>query len=146
VTDAKLPPPEPSNHPVDVGLRSEAAILGELVRRGYSVLVPFGVNQRYDLVLDQGGQFIRVQCKTGRLRKGAVVFSTMSVRSNTRKVQFRSYKGEADYFLVYCPANGGIYAVPVDEAPEGYMSIRVSPPQNGQLAGVNLARDYQLPG
>lgn len=47
-----LPKPALSSHPVDVGLRSEGAILSELVRRGYCVLVPFGVNQRYDLVLD----------------------------------------------------------------------------------------------
>ena len=60
----KLPPPNESSHPVDVGLRTEAHITGELVRRGYSVLLPFGVNQRYDLVLDQGDRFVRVQCKT----------------------------------------------------------------------------------
>ena len=48
----------------------------ELVRRGFTVLLPFGVNQRYDLVLDVGGEFIRGQCKTGRLRQGSVVFST----------------------------------------------------------------------
>jgi hypothetical protein len=36
------------------------------VRRGYSVLLPFGVNQRYDLVLDLDGRFVRAQCKTGR--------------------------------------------------------------------------------
>jgi hypothetical protein len=28
------------------------------------VLLPHGVNHRYDLVLDQGDEFLRVQCKT----------------------------------------------------------------------------------
>jgi PD-(D/E)XK endonuclease len=40
-----------TDHPVDVGHRAEAAILAELAQRGYRVLLPFGVNQRYDLVL-----------------------------------------------------------------------------------------------
>jgi len=52
VPDSKLRLPKPkfSNHPVDVGFRTEAAILSELGRRGHSILVPWGVNQRYDLV------------------------------------------------------------------------------------------------
>ena len=90
----RLPAPEPSTHPVDVGLRTEAAIVSELVRRGYQVLIPFGTNQRYDIVLDIGGGFVRAQCKTARLRNGVIRFSTRSVRSNTRGNFFRSYRGE----------------------------------------------------
>ena len=45
---AAFPPPKPSSHPVDVGLRSEAAIVEALLKRGYSVSVPRGQNQRYD--------------------------------------------------------------------------------------------------
>jgi PD-(D/E)XK endonuclease len=44
-----------------------------------TVLLPFGVNQRYDLVLDLDGHLVKAQCKTGRLRKGVVSFSTRSV-------------------------------------------------------------------
>jgi hypothetical protein len=78
VNDSKLrlPKPKLTNHPVDIGLRTEAAIGSELTRRGYAVLVPWGVNQRYDLVLDLGGEFLRAQCKTGRLSDGAVGFYT----------------------------------------------------------------------
>lgn len=144
--DAKLPPPHCSSHPVDVGLRSEAAILSELVRRGYAVLVPFGVNQRYDFVLDLDGEFVRVQCKTGRLRGGAVVFSTRSTRANRRMIESRPYDGDADFFLVYCPANRRIFAVPVEGAAKGDMYLRIEPSGNGQSARVNLASDYELPG
>ena len=130
---------------MDVGLRSEAAILSELVRRGYAVLLPLGVNQRYDLVLDIGGRLVKAQCKTGRLRAGAVTFSTRSiVTSKTRNV-FRGYVGEADVFLVFCPATDGIYVVPVDEAPKTQMHLRVDGCRNRQREGVNWARDYELP-
>lgn len=134
-----------SRHPVDVGQRTEATILGELVRRGFRVLTPFGENHRYDLVLDLDGRFVRVQCKSGRLRRGVVNFSTQSVRSNSRQRSTRGYAGEAELFLVYCPDNDGIYAVPVDEAPTGYMSLRVEPPLNKQARGVRWAADYVLP-
>ena len=147
MSDSKLPlpPPKPSAHPVDVGLRSEAAILSGLVQRGYAVLLPFGVNQRYDLVLDLDGRFVRAQCKTGRLRNGVIEFSTQSVRASMSGVFTRSYAGEADIFLVYCPDNGRIYAVPVEGSPRASMHLRVDPPLNGQVRGTNPASSYELP-
>jgi PD-(D/E)XK endonuclease len=142
----RLKPPSPSSHPVDVGLRTEAAILAELTRRGYQVLVPFGVNQRYDLVLDLDGRFLRVQCKTGRLKRGVITFSTRSVRVNTQRIYYRNYVGEVELFLVYCPETDQIYAVPVDDAPATLGCLRVDPTQNGQEQLIRWARDYELPG
>jgi hypothetical protein len=37
----RLKVPEPSSHPVDVGLRTETAILAELVQRGYHPFTEF---------------------------------------------------------------------------------------------------------
>lgn len=126
-------------------MRSEAAIIGRLVELGYAVLLPFGVNQRYDLVLDLGGEYVRAQCKTGRFRRGSVEFSTQSVRANMNGVFTRGYEGEVDVFLVYCPESRQIYAVPVEEAPRRQMSLRVEPSKNGQELGVHPASSYQLP-
>jgi hypothetical protein len=142
----RLPKPQLTNHPVDVGLRSEAAILAELIRCGYAVLLPFGVNQRYDLVLDIDGELVKAQCKTGRLRNGSVVFPTQSiVTSKTRNVA-RGYAGEADVFLVYCPETERVYCISVDSAPRSWMNLRVDPCRNGQRQRVNWASDYELPG
>ena len=60
-------------HPKDVGDKSTLAIMLALRETGFGVLVPFGENTRYDLVIDDGSALRRVQCKTGRLRRGAVV-------------------------------------------------------------------------
>jgi hypothetical protein len=111
------------------------------------VLLPFGTNQRYDLVLDIDGEFVRAQCKTGRLRNGVVLFSTRSVRTNTQQTFFRKYTTrEVELFLVHCPETGEIYAVPVADAPAGYGYLRVDPTKNGQKEGIRWARDYALPG
>ena len=146
--DSKPPLPTPtlSDHRVDVGYRSEGAILAHLIRLGYSVLVPFGVNQRYDLVLDIDGELLRAQCKTGRLRKGTIRFPTRSTRINTKSIFNRDYRGDADLFLIYCPGNDRIYAVPVDEAPGCEMWLRVEPSRNGQSVGTHPAELYELPG
>src|SRR5215211_9185457 len=88
---------ELSNHPV-VGQRSEAAIMAAFIARGFAVLIPWGTNQRYDIVLDVCDRFLRVQCKTGRLRNGAIEFRLQSVRCNTKQIVIRNYIGEIEYF------------------------------------------------
>jgi PD-(D/E)XK endonuclease len=146
VVDIRDKRPPLSDHPVDVGHRTEGAILSELVRRGYAVLVPFGVNQRYDIVIDLEGRFLRAQCKTGRLVDGVVRFSTRSVRSNTNRTFTRGYVGDADVFLVHCPETARVYAVPVENAPASCMYLRVDPTVNRQAQRVHWATDYELPG
>jgi hypothetical protein len=61
-------------HPKVVGDRSTLAIMVALHELGLPLLTPYGENTRYDLVIEIGGKLTRVQCKTGRLRKGAVFF------------------------------------------------------------------------
>jgi len=140
-----LPKPEESSHPVDVGLRTEGAILSELISCGYCVLVPFGVNQRYDLVLDCGGRLLKAQCKTGRLRDGAIRIRTQSVQSNTRRSRWRSYTGEVDLFIVFCPETERVYVVPAEDVPDRGMHLRVDPPRNRQVKRVRWAHEYELP-
>jgi hypothetical protein len=139
-----LPSPRLSAHPVDVGARTEGAILAELLRRGYDVLVPFGTNQRYDLVLAFGARFVRVQCKTAQLHDGFVLFSARSVRSNRRGSYLRPYTGEIELFMAYCAANGRVYAVPIEDATRSEVRLRLSPTANGQAKHVRWARDYEL--
>ena len=109
------------------------------------MLVPFGVNQRYDLVLDCDGRLLKAQCKTGRLRDGVVQFSAQSVQSNTRRTRIRSYAGEIDLFIVYCPDNQSVYAIPAADVPSCCMHLRVDPPRNQQSKRVRWAKDYELP-
>jgi hypothetical protein len=140
-----LPPPKPSSHPVDVGLRSEAAVIHQLVGLGYAVLLPTGVNQRYDVVIDTGERMLRAQIKTARLRNGVVEFATRSTRINSGGCFWRSYEGEVDLFLAYCRELDRTYAVPVEDAPTHQMFLRVEPTRNRQRSGVNLAERYELP-
>lgn len=140
-----LPKPQLTSHPVDIGLRTEGAILSELIRRGYCVLIPFGVNQRYDLVLDCGGRLLKVQCKTGRLRGGAVEFRAVSTQSNMNRTQTRGYTGQVDLFIVYCPETEKTYVIPAEDVPGSRMYLRVAPTRNRQAKRVRWAKEYELP-
>jgi PD-(D/E)XK endonuclease len=114
---------------------------------GYEIAVPFGENTRYDLVLDDGERLLRVQCKTGRLRGGGVVFrpSSSYAHHTSRRVTRRTYQGEIDYFGVYCIDNSHVYLVPIEDIPTTWMAIlRVEPARNGQRKRIRLASDYQI--
>ena len=130
-------------NPTARGKRSEAKILGELVEAGVSVLVPWG-EERYDLALDHGGRFVRIQCKTGWLRDGCIEFKTC-VADLRRPLGDGGYHGQIEAFAVYCPQTGSAYLVPINDVPGPTMArLRLDPTRNGQIRGVRWARDYEL--
>lgn len=118
-----------------VGERTEGIILGYLIKKGYTVLVPFGDNQRYDLVVDAGnGKFIRGQCKTGRYRNGCVEFSTSSHNPFTNEKT--SYHGQIEVFWVYCEELETFYEVQVEETSKNSKKLRVEHPKNNATKTV----------
>lgn len=133
-------------NPKAVGERSEAMILAALLRSGYNPLLPaFTDNKRYDFVLDmEDGRFLRVQAKTGRLKRdGAVVaFPTASCQTH-RGHGRQDYRGQADYFAVYCPELDRIYWVPVDDTASTECWLRLRDTENGQSARIRQASDYE---
>ena len=134
-------------HPKAVGDRSTLAIMVALERCGYQLYLPFGENTRTDLVIDDGRSLGRVQCKTGRLRKGAVRFAVSSSYAHHRRrpVMRRDYHGEIDYFAVFCPETEDVYLIPIaDLENRTGCSLRVAEPRNGQKRRIRTAADYTI--
>jgi hypothetical protein len=125
---------------------SRLKILAKLMRQSKLVLMPIGDHLRYDLAIDDEGRFLRVQCKTGRLINGAVLFLTCSINSRNKrgKTIRRSYRGEVELFGVYCPDNGKCYLVPVGNVGPNQGFLRVNPPRNGQKTRILWAEDYEI--
>jgi len=134
-------------HPKDVGDRSALAIITVLRELGHGVYLPFGENTRCDLILERGDEITRVQCKTGRLRKGAVRFPVCSSYAHhpNPRLRWRDYHGDVEYFAVYCRDTSAVYLVPIADLPvirEG--ALRVAPSRNNQRRGVRFAADYEI--
>ena len=142
--------PKGAAHPKLISDRTTAMVLARLLDFYEVVLLPFGENQRYDLVVEDGDRFVRVQCKTGRLQKhGAIKFNTCSStyhhpNAPTRYGNALDYRGQADYFGVYCSENGAVYIVPVHSVGRRSAFLRISPTLNSQRERVRWARDYIL--
>jgi hypothetical protein len=107
----------------------EAHVLTTLVDASLIVLAPWGDNARYDLVVDLGCRFLRVQCKVGRLVNGCVVFDGYSTGRRGKRIRY--LPGEIDYFGVWCEATGAVYLVPLQEATSPMPYLRVDEPRPG---------------
>jgi hypothetical protein len=134
-------------HPKAVGDQTTLAAMLALQDVGFIVSVPFGENARYDLVIDDEARLGRVQCKTGRLRDGAVQFkvcSSYAHHANPASAA-RDYLGQIEYFAVYCPDTSGVYVVPIDDVPLRWEArLRVAASRNGQERRVRHAADYEI--
>jgi PD-(D/E)XK endonuclease len=101
-----------------------------LQQAGYACFMPFGGNTRCDLVIESAGRLVRVQCKSGRLRAGAVLFAVCSCYGHQRNPETtrRDYLGQIDFFAVYCPDTAGAFLVPIADVPtRSCASLRVHP-------------------
>ena len=135
------------DHPKDIGDRSTLAIMLVLRATGFPVFAPFGENTRADLIIESETKLYRVQCKTGRLRSGAVRFAMCSWYGHHPNPMSlaRDYLDDVDYFAVYCPETSGVYLVPNGDLPlTRQAALRVEPPRNNQKAGIRFAGPYEI--
>ncbi len=129
----------------DKGNITEAIVLAELIKRGKKVLLPFGDNLRYDLLIDNEDEtFTRVQCKTARLLPGETNIEFASSSSQYQRGGERhGYKNQADVFAVYSPDTDKIYWVPVNEVGPTSVSLRLKPSKKN-FGYIRWARDYEI--
>ena len=130
-----------------IGEISRTQIIAALVLQGKTVLLPVGDHQRYDLVVEEDGRFLRVQCKTGRLSRGAITFNPCTIDSRSKQggcIRKAYGAEEIDLFGVYCPDNHRCYLVPVTEVARTVCSLRIEPPRNGQKTKIRWAEMYQI--
>jgi hypothetical protein len=137
----------PGYDPDRIGAISQAKVLAALTVAGKVVLAPCVNVRPYDFVLEEDGRFFRVQCKTGRLFRGAVCFRPHRLRAAKRATGWErrvtDYQGVVDYFGVYCPENDNVYLVPIDVVTTPRIcTLRVTPARNNQSSRIRWARDY----
>jgi hypothetical protein len=124
------------------GNATEGAVLTAFVALGFGVLVPFGDGHPFDLVVSLGDRdFLRVQCKTGRLVDGCVGFNSRSTDHGRGPGR---YAGLADAFGVYFPPSNAVYLVPVAEVSGFSVQLRLKPALNNQRKRVRMAGEYVI--
>jgi hypothetical protein len=135
-----------SKHDGDI---AEAFTTALFLSKGYTVLQPVGDNQRYDLVVENGDGFRKIQVKSCSIKNGCVVAYTRSVHNSRTKTTCIVYNtNEIDAFALYCKDNGQLYYINAKDIADDNgdlpktVSLRVHASKNNQTKNVKWAKDY----
>ena len=113
---------------------------------GYVVSIPT-TEVVYDLVIEKGGKFQRIQVKYGDGKSsrsaGAVVIDTRH-RTGNSQGRWTSYDDGVDALLAYVPKTDTVLWFGRDKfvGKQG-LTIRLEPPKNNQKKGLLLARELK---
>ena len=117
-----------------------------LYELGYSISIPFGNADKYDLIIDVNDKLYKVQIKHSTiyyddLQKPAYIkFRCTWQTHNTQGYLKQQYNAnEINFFATFY--DGECYLVPQHEC-SNEKALRIQPPKNGQIKGISFLKDY----
>lgn len=127
-----------------IGNIGEARVLAEFVKHKIPVFIPFGDNERADLVAEINGSLCKIQVKTAAYTNdGKATFSlTSSTEHRKNGIKRRYTKDEIDYFALYSLERDKVYLVKAPDEPKSAITIRFLHTKNSQQAGIKYEEDY----
>lgn len=129
----------------DIGDRTESKVLAALIEYGYNVSIPFGDNDKYDLIVDDNGSLYRIQCKTAWKNKAETIrFNTHSQTTKDGEYYEHTYGDAIDAFLVYYPTTDTLYWINETDATTQKMELRFDSRINHP--SINWAESYEFDG
>jgi hypothetical protein len=134
------------NNTKRIGNSVELNCIAYLFDCGCEILLPYGDNQKYDIVIDYKGKLYKIQCKHANpsyKEDGTLDYITFKTSwESGRKAKKRvHYSKEAiDFFATF--VENECYLVPVEHTASTLKTLRFQKPSNGQNIGVSFAKDY----
>lgn len=134
------------NNSTIIGNIGEALAIAEFSKRGFTVLIPFGQNVPYDIVVDINGKLYKIQCKTTEKvhEDGRMRFNIC--RTNGFTNSHKTYSNnEVDFIFLHCIENNFIGLISIDETDgKRDIFIRTKPTKNNQVNGIRIMQEYEL--
>lgn len=120
---------------------AEAFVTYLLKQKGFNVLIPWGEDNRYDLVAEKSGVFKRIQVKYVTPKNGVLEVSIRS--SNNYNILYYSPK-DVDVIAAYCLKLSKVYFVPLSSiGNRRCLKLRLAPTKNKQIKYVIPASRYE---
>lgn len=122
----------------------EAKVLAKFVELGIPVYVPFGDNEKADLIAEFNNKLNKIQVKTSVSTKdGAMTFSLVSSTIHRKNGEVHIYNDkEIDYFALYNVEKDKIFLINIKDAPKRAVTIRCNKTKNGQHKDIRREEDY----
>lgn len=107
-----------------------------LIERGWNVLVPVGNYLKYDIAIENGGKFYRIQCKHATGIDGGFIVRTKYEIRDSGKIRKEAYTElDCDYFMT--EFDGEFYLFPVWGTTETKFWTR-----EARLSNCKMANNY----
>ena len=123
----------------------EAKCLAKMVELRVPVSLPFGDNERYDMIIEHNNKLEKIQVKysSEKTENNSIVFHTSSSTNHTTNKHYSNYVNDIDDFLMYNGLNEDIYYFPIEViGNKKTITTRMGPPKNNQTKGCLFSQDY----
>jgi len=121
----------------------EAKCLAKMVELGVPVALPFGDNERYDMIIDYHGlKKVQIKYSSYQESTGSIIFKTSSCANHTTNKHYSTYTNDVDGFLLYNGITDEVYYVPIEMiGNKKTLTVRLTPSANGQTKNCTMAQD-----
>src|SRR5688500_18450693 len=125
-----------AHHTKDKGDLGVFKAQADLAAQGFMILWPHTEHAPFDLVVYKDGYFSRVQVRYRSCQAhGTIEVHLRSNWNDRHGTHFRQMnKSEVDIVCIYCPETDECYYFAPSECKHA-VTLRVSPPRNGQKSG-----------
>lgn len=122
----------------------ESIAISSFVKYGIPVYIPFGDNEKADLIAEFNGRLNKIQVKTSiKATNGKMFFDVTSSTTHRKNGIHRRYTSEEiDYFFCYNIERDKSFLIKVPDNPIVGICIRYEPTKNGQVKNINMEDDY----
>lgn len=129
-----------------IGNIGEAKVLCKFVSLGIPVYIPFGDNEKADLIAEFNGKLNKIQIKTSqKAENGVIKFNiTSSTMHRQNGVKHIYTEDEIDYFACYNIARDKIFLFNVNDVLNTSITIRYEKPKNNQIQNIRFEEDYLI--
>lgn len=125
------------------GNKAEAVILSEFVKCEIPVLLPFGDNEKFDLVIFINNNFKSVQIKYANYKNGCVVADSR-YRMGANRIKYNTYIDKIDFLAIWCEKLNKSYLLPIIDN-KTLITLRITQPKNNScLTTIKWAKDYEF--
>lgn len=129
-----------------IGNKAESVILSEFVKLGIPVSLPFGDNEKYDLIIETNAGFKSVQVKHGTYNNGRVD-AHITFKTGSDRLEYSKYFGNSkvDYIAIWCGQLDRSFLVPINKCDKTILYLRVDTPKNNScISTIVWADDFDF--
>lgn len=129
-----------------IGNIGEAKVLAKFVEMGIPVYIPFGDDEKADLIAEFNDKLNKIQVKTSiKSKNGCSLFDLTSSTAHRTNGGRRKYSNsEIDYFALYSLDRDKIYLMKAPDDPMTAITIRFEDTKSGKKIGVNYESDFLI--